>query len=174
MRRGGWIVILVVVVISVLGIIVYSLDKKTSKTELADWKTFNDVKSGFSLKYPNNGWSDFFKEKSSAPLYLKNNKTEKQSYSIEIFALENITLNKAIETDSTIRLTKGESQRTDMIIEGKEAAKIAGIVSQGGTEDRQYINTLIQNGNSVIKIVLLDKADEEIYNQIFLTIKFGN
>ncbi len=179
MRKVVWIVGCVVLI----GLITYFLrqyilsssvnDKEIDKTVLSDWNIFSDGKINFSLKYPKNDWSVSFDDKLNSILYLKNHLSEKP-YSIEIISLKNTTINDAIENDSIIRLTNGESKRTDFYIDGKETAKIEGTYNQEGVENQEYVNAFIQNGKDIIKIILMDKIDEEIYNQIITTIKFTN
>lgn len=184
MSKRDYLAIFMVLVLSILataGYIVYRGGlAKTSKDntilvvderKTAGWKTFVDTKSGLSLKLPADGWSEFPKGGNETPLYLKNEKDGNKDYSVEIFIGDG-TIEDAIKNDSTIRLSKGKPKNASVSIGGKKATQVVGVINRGSGQP--YINTLIPNNDKVVKIVLLNESDKEVYDLILSTVRFSN
>lgn len=148
-----------------------SVTPLASVIDTSKWKSFEDVESGISFKYPEN-WTADQAPGFSFPVFLKSPKEE--FYVVRVYQVKNSDLDKELGTDATINSRQDPSIHInrDIKIADKKSVQVTGKYKDSDLIKGGFVVTMIQHGSDVIKVVLDYDSYSKEYSQILSTFKF--
>lgn len=134
--------------------------------------SIKDEKYGVSFQYPSKWHRDEI-EGFSFPLFLKVNKGD-EFHLIQIHVVENSTISREKEIDSTIR-TAVDGTLTEKLLKvgGNDAVQVIGDFKENMPVSGSFTNTIIQNKDDVVKVLLNDNNYFDSYNKILISFVFN-
>lgn len=156
----------------------------------ANWKEFNDQETGISFKYPINWEISKLKDWAFSVLLedsqigLPNGASDAfTSISMNFNEEKDTTTGKSNYPETTIdqyveKTIKGldlKSVTKDaVLVGGKKAIRLTGIVGPGPYEGTKSTSTIIQLDNKILIVGLNNEKYKDIYDQILSTFRFTN